>query len=563
MEIKIDINTTTKELIYINFPLELDTKYNIVKYYKIDWNKIINKTFLDITKLRIPIVLLRNKNNFSIQEKNLTMCADLDSIKYEENDIILLLNLGISKKKFKYQTQKEDYTYETNFNEHNLFVLEKNITNNNNNDDDDNDNESVSTNSLDINDIFNNNDDIDSEKNLYLTMLIYKKIEPIVNFNESLNNIIDNTLNTEFKYYIEINEIIKLIDSKLKTGNSKFPNLMKNKIKLTLLNIYTRIYDYLELNNLKALNIYKSESYNLGKNKINSNNEDFYGYVYNNTDEFINKLIENYEESNDFFIEIIPDFYIYSGFDDLPHIYIKDCLCLLNSESKYTNNLDLKNNWISKINKFYKYLKLFFKKYLSLNYLLLYLLVMICLCAQIIAPIYFILFSYYTNNFNCPNQSYIINKFFAVIFFIIMYSQLFNALSELYMLYDKFDKTYLIKIRVFYYLGLLSNILIIFILPFFTYVLFMENNRIIDLILNCVSGVFLVNLDNELVSYFCDKEYLKIFCKDQLLLSYLNNGYREKNTNKNKYSLYNILNSLDITLFLIIIWLSYYLFKCL
>ena len=144
-----------------------------------------------------------------------------------------------------------------------------------------------------------------------------------------------------------------------------------------------------------------------------------------------------------------------------------------------------------------------------------------------------------------------------------MYSQLFNALSELYMLYDKFDKTYLIKIRVFYYLGLLSNILIIFILPFFTYVLFMENNRIIDLILNCVSGVFLVNLDNELVSYFCDKEYLKIFCKDQLLLSYLNNGYREKNTNKNKYSLYNILNSLDITLFLIIIWLSYYLFKCL
>ena len=563
MEIKIDINTTTKELIYINFPLELDTKYNIVKYYKIDWNKIINKTFLDITKLRIPIVLLRNKNNFSIQEKNLTMCADLDSIKYEENDIILLLNLGISKKKFKYQTQKEDYTYETNFNEHNLFVLEKNITNNNNNDDDDNDNESVSTNSLDINDIFNNNDDIDSEKNLYLTMLIYKKIEPIVNFNESLNNIIDNTLNTEFKYYIEINEIIKLIDSKLKTGNSKFPNLMKNKIKLTLLNIYTRIYDYLELNNLKALNIYKSESYNLGKNKINSNNEDFYGYVYNNTDEFINKLIENYEESNDFFIEIIPDFYIYSGFDDLPHIYIKDCLCLLNSESKYTNNLDLKNNWISKINKFYKYLKLFFKKYLSLNYLLLYLLVMICLCAQIIAPIYFILFSYYTNNFNCPNQSYTINKFFAVIFFIIMYSQLFNALSELYMLYDKFDKTYLIKIRVFYYLGLLSNILIIFILPFFTYVLFMENNRIIDLILNCVSGVFLVNLDNELVSYFCDKEYLKIFCKDQLLLSYLNNGYREKNTNKNKYSLYNILNSLDITLFLIIIWLSYYLFKCL
>ena len=563
MEIKIDINTTTKELIYINFPLELDTKYNIVKYYKIDWNKIINKTFLDITKLRIPIVLLRNKNNFSIQEKNLTMCADLDSIKYEENDIILLLNLGISKKKFKYQTQKEDYTYETNFNEHNLFVLEKNITNNNNNDDDDNDNESVSTNSLDINDIFNNNDDIDSEKNLYLTMLIYKKIEPIVNFNESLNNIIDNTLNTEFKYYIQINEIIKLIDSKLKTGNSKFPNLMKNKIKLTLLNIYTRIYDYLELNNLKALNIYKSESYNLGKNKINSNNEDFYGYVYNNTDEFINKLIENYEESNDFFIEIIPDFYIYSGFDDLPHIYIKDCLCLLNSESKYTNNLDLKNNWISKINKFYKYLELFFKKYLSLNYLLLYLLVMICLCAQIIAPIYFILFSYYTNNFNCPNQSYIINKFFAVIFFIIMYSQLFNALSELYMLYDKFDKTYLIKIRVFYYLGLLSNILIIFILPFFTYVLFMENNRIIDLILNCVSGVFLVNLDNELVSYFCDKEYLKIFCKDQLLLSYLNNGYREKNTNKNKYSLYNILNSLDITLFLIIIWLSYYLFKCL
>jgi hypothetical protein len=337
---------------------------------------------------------------------------------------------------------------------------------------------------------------------------------------------------------------------------------MKNKIKLTLLNLYIRIYDYLELNNLEALNIYKGESYNLGKNMINSNDVNFYGFVYNNTEEYINKLIENYEESNDFFIETIPDFYIYSSFEYLPHIYIKDCLSKVNSEYNYTNNLDLKkNNYISKINKIYKYLEFLFKKYLSLNYLWLYLLVMICLCAQIIAPVYFILFSYYNNNFNCPNESYTINKFFAIVFFIIMYSQLFNSLSELYLLYDKFEKTHFIKIRLFYYLGLLSNILIIFILPFFTYVLFMENNRIIDLILNCLSGIFLINLDNELVNYFCNKEYLKIFCKDQLLLSYLNNGYRETNTNNKKYSVYNILNSLDVTLFFIIILLSYRLIK--
>ena len=70
-------------------------------------------------------------------------------------------------------------------------------------------------------------------------MLMYKKTESIEKFNESLNNFIDEKLNFEYKYYIQLNEIIDFIDSKLKIGNSKFPNLMKKKIKLTLLNMYS------------------------------------------------------------------------------------------------------------------------------------------------------------------------------------------------------------------------------------------------------------------------------------------------------------------------------------
>ena len=113
METIIDINSNTnfKELIYINFPseldLELDSKYSIINYYSIDWDRLIDKTFLDITKLRIPLVLLGNKNNFITQEKNLINCENLDLIlsanPNPDDNIVLLLNLGTSKKKFNHQ----------------------------------------------------------------------------------------------------------------------------------------------------------------------------------------------------------------------------------------------------------------------------------------------------------------------------------------------------------------------------------------------------------------------------------------------------------------------------
>lgn len=483
-----------KEYIYINLPQDL-VECEIVKYYDIDWTGIINKTFIEITKLRIPVVLLKGT---------------------EENEILLLLNLGTSKQIFTYNKIEDDYHF---------MVFQKKDTDNNsiNTDSDSNNSES--------------SDQTINDK--HFTMLIYNKIDSIEKFNEVLNARTNNQIIPIHNFYIKLDKFIDFLDSKLKTGNSCYPNLMKKKIKLTLLNIYNRIFNYLELNDTNGLKIYKNESYNL---------DDLYGYVYNNTNEFLEKIIENYELNNDIYNEIIPDFYILCGFEILPITYIRDSLGLLKSNSG--------NHCIT-------YLEQIIRNYLSTN-LWMHLFGIMCFCAQIIAPTYFILVSY---NFSCPNKSYTINKFFAVIFFIIMYSQLFNALNELFTLYYKFDRTYYVKIRLPFYVGLFSNIIIIFIIPLFTYVLFMENNRIIDLILNCLSGIFLVNLDNELVNYFCDKEYLKLFCKDQLLLSYLNNGYRIEINNiydtKHTFSIYNIINYISMTQFITVIFLSYRLFLCL
>jgi hypothetical protein len=55
----------------------------------------------------------------------------------------------------------------------------------------------------------------------------------------------------------------------------------------------------------------------------------------------------------------------------------------------------------------------------------------------------------------------------------------------------------------------------------------MDNNSVQSLILNCLSGIFLINLDNEMATFSCGKDFLKAFCHDQLLISFIKDGLKE------------------------------------
>ncbi len=61
----------------------------------------------------------------------------------------------------------------------------------------------------------------------------------------------------------------------------------------------------------------------------------------------------------------------------------------------------------------------------------------------------------------------------------------------------------------------------------------MKNNEIIDLILNCLTGLFLSQLDDIILGYAIpDPEYVKKECRNYLLNSYINNGINKNFKNK-------------------------------
>ena len=78
-------------------------------------------------------------------------------------------------------------------------------------------------------------------------------------------------------------------------------------------------------------------------------------------------------------------------------------------------------------------------------------------------------------------------------------------------------------------LSWIINNLCLLIIPFFTYTLFIEHNSLTDLILNCLTGQFLINIDNIVVTFYSGNFFLKNLLKDKILLSYLEKGINLKN----------------------------------
>ena len=78
-------------------------------------------------------------------------------------------------------------------------------------------------------------------------------------------------------------------------------------------------------------------------------------------------------------------------------------------------------------------------------------------------------------------------------------------------------------------LSLIINSLCLGIIPLFTYTLFIEMSNVTDLILNCLTGEFLINIDNLIIEFLGEEDYIKSVTKELLVLSFIKKGFPNKN----------------------------------
>jgi hypothetical protein len=226
--------------------------------------------------------------------------------------------------------------------------------------------------------------------------------------------------------------------------------------------------------------------------------------VKNEINFFIDKILN--EEQNEL---RLPDIYILTGFKDYIYEYEKD----------FYNITKVKTN---------KCL-LYAQDFLSLNAWFPFFSI-ICFASQIIGPLYYIgdYFIQEENDF-CPNRSNKITKLFSFCYYLILYAQYSNIWDELYFVCTQYENVHILKNKYYTICSWVINNLCLLIIPLFTYTLFIENNAISDLILNCLSGQFLIEIDNLVVSFSSGSFFMKNFIKDKMILYYMLEGVNKNN----------------------------------
>ena len=219
---------------------------------------------------------------------------------------------------------------------------------------------------------------------------------------------------------------------------------------------------------------------------------------------FIDKILN--EEQNEL---RLPDIYILTGFKDFIHDYEKD----------FYNVTKIKTNRCL----------LYAQDFLSFNAWFPFFSI-ICFASQIIGPLYYIVdyFIQEENDF-CPNRSNKITKLFSFCYYLILYAQYSNIWDELYFVCSQYENVHILKNKYYTICSWVINNLCLLIIPLFTYTLFIENNAISDLILNCLSGQFLIEIDNLVVSFSSGSFFMKSFIKDKMILYYMLEGVNKNN----------------------------------
>ena len=153
-----------------------------------------------------------------------------------------------------------------------------------------------------------------------------------------------------------------------------------------------------------------------------------------------------------------------------------------------------------------------------------------CFFAQLIGPSYY-LYNYYLIDKNeyCPNNSVTLNKFFAVAYYLVLYARMNSFWRSLTTTTWQYGNTTVLTNDNYLRLTLIINSICLCIIPLFTYTLFIEMSSITDLILNCLTGEFLINIDNLIIEFIGEEDYIKSITKDLLILSFIEKGFPKKN----------------------------------
>lgn len=246
-------------------------------------------------------------------------------------------------------------------------------------------------------------------------------------------------------------------------------------------------------------------------------NERIYQDVMNRKEFF--KLLEdemkNYEEqclNNDTCELTTPDIYILLGYHEFPSNYTREFWNLYDFSNEYKWRLIINTlSFLESTGWYYIY-------------------GLCCFFAQVIGPSYYV-YNYYLIDKNeyCPNNSSILNKFFAVTYYLVLYARMNSFWSSLNKTVWQYGNSSIITSPNYLRLTIIINSICLCIIPLFTYTLFIELSNVTDLILNCLTGEFLINIDNIIIEFIGEEDYIKGLTKDLMLFSFIGRGYPRKN----------------------------------
>lgn len=278
-------------------------------------------------------------------------------------------------------------------------------------------------------------------------------------------------------------------------------------------------------------------------------NEKIYQELLNeNIFKILEKGLEIYEEEvikNEQFELQKPDIYILLGFHEFPSKYSREFWNLYEFSKEY------KWSFIIKLQSFLE----------STGWYYMY--GLCCFFAQLIGPSYY-LYTYYLIDKNeyCPNNSLILNKCFAVAYYLVLYARMNSFWNSLTTTTWQYGNTTVITNDNYLRLTLIINSICLCIIPLFTYTLFIEMSSITDLILNCLTGEFLINIDNLIIDFIGEEDYIKSITKDLLTLSFIEKGFPNKNILQGDTIELWIISALQIFQMFGTLLMTVFVYKC-
>lgn len=503
-----------------------ENKYKILEIYLTDeiLEKCVNLTFCDITHKKIKVMKIKNIDKDEITDLYLYLgfgneifetvfidfkhnISEYDENIINKNDILITLKfyhtfLGLPIERFNLRNTLQLFNIRQKENESNDIY---------------NDYDRRSNRELTFNLIFDN-------YNVYChNSLIYN------NPNYFCDNTIDVISNNNFENFEEISKQCYDIMSNYILNHSIISEEVSRAIDNYIKNYEMLICCYKDKNFCIQ---YESKLFSyIDKDMLKSFSDDSVIYdehlslILNDPIKYLDMQLQEYKKSleEDYVKDVLPDIYMLCGATAFPDHYERK----LNNSAKI-----IYKQTCRKLINFSDVFFYFFKQAPFWYYINL----IVCFSAQILAPIYYI-YDYNENHASfCPNLSKTPLKFLGVIFFLTLYSQYSDLQDKIFQTQFKYSQTFFIKNKYCLILSFLVNQSVTFLIPIVTYILFLDDPTILGFILNCMTALFLVELDNMMAIATCGSNLMNMFVNDYMILEFVSNGIKENNFIKNLYS---------------------------